>query len=200
MSYLIKGALPFGLALATGLMIAAALGHWQTREWTHHHRTGFVSMYDGGDRCRRRGSNSVRIYNDSASQPLLLESDHSGTLITGSAPVHVISYSLLSAVDGEAVTRDAVVTNLPTPRSWTNGNTAGSPQLNNIMLGVTLGASGRVTEVRVLPGSEGFSTGVGSSEFDLGEIMSAAHAIEFQPAMRNGRPVAQQINVIYRQQ
>ena len=191
--------------------MAAVLGHWHSRgEWPHHYRTssGLVTMNDGWRRGCRKSSGTIRMFSDDSSTSSRLGSDRTGTSVTlgntettiyGSVPVHVISYSTLGAVDGEPVTRDAVITNLPTPRSWTSNAPSGFTPLNNLMLSVTLGASGRVTEVKSLSAG-GFSPDLDSNQGDVKEIMAAARAIEFQPAMRNGTPVSQQISILYRQQ
>jgi hypothetical protein len=207
MRYLVRSALPFTLTLMAGLMLAAALGTWHSREWGHRHRVTTVLM--AGDYQHDWTSRSCPKFRRPDSMPAWTPMTPDDARINAippsaevpSSPVRVISYSNVGTSDGEPVTRDASITSLPSPRFWSREVEMGqSPTHCNAMLRVTLGSSGKVTDVTVLPGSEWSGTSnLGKTPY-LDDLMTAARGIRFEPAMRGGQPVSQQITVLYRQQ
>ena len=207
MRYFVKRALPFTLTLMFGLMLAAALGTWQSREWRHRHRTTTVLVgesyeHDWSSRsCPKfRHPDSMPTWTPMTPDDARINAIPPSTELSTSA-VRVISYSNVGTPDGGPVTRDASITSLPSPRFWSREVTAGqSPDRCNAMLRVTLGSSGKVTDVTILPGSEWGGTSNFVKPPYLDDLMTAARGIRFEPAMRGGQPVSQQITVLYRQQ
>jgi hypothetical protein len=207
MRYLVKSALPFTLTLMAGLMLAAALGTWHSREWRRGHHTTTVLMaedyqHDWTSRsCPKfRRPDSMPAWTPMTPDDARINSIPPSTDLSSSA-VRVISYSNAGTTDGEPVTRDASITSLPSPRFWSREVTEGQPPDHcNAMLRVTLGSSGKVTDVTVLPGSEWGPTSRFGEASILDDLMTAARGIRFEPAMRGGQPVSQQITVLYRQQ
>ena len=204
MRYFVKRALPFTLTLMFGLMLAAALGTWQSRGWRHRHCTTTVLMAESGGQvwtnrsCPKfRRPDSMPTWTPMTSEDARINAiPPSRDLPT--TQVRVISYSNAGTLDGEPVTRDASIISLPSPHFWNGEVRAG--QTCNAMLRVTLGSSGKVTDVTVLPGSEwGGTSSLGRPPY-LDDLMTAARGIRFEPAMRGGQPVSQQITVLYRQQ
>lgn len=209
MSHLTKRVLPFTLTLATGLMLAALLGTWHSREWRHRYRTGgaFIPM-EGRERYRRSWARRGCEFNKVEVMPAWSTPRADGNLpsVVPSTPVHVISYSNAGAIDGLPVSRDAVITNLPTPRFWTIATEPEfQPASFDLMLRVTLGSSGKVGDIEKLRGGiDRVSGGRADDTYEPphleDDIIAAARAIKFRPAMRGGAPVSQVVTIIYRQQ
>ena len=108
---------------------------------------------------------------------------------TGSKLGFVVSYVSPEAIDGQPVTSDAVLFNIPRPRFWFDEKHGKQTLDCNAILRVDLGSSGDVSKVERLNGYECPH---------IGDIIQAASQISFRPAMRNGVPVTQRISLLYR--
>jgi hypothetical protein len=100
-----------------------------------------------------------------------------------------ISYGSPNAIDGKPVTSDAVLTNIPRPRFWSDEQRASRMGCNAIVR-VDLDASGTVTNVASV-GNEADSCR------NINDIFEAARNITFQPALRDGVPVSEQVAIFY---
>ena len=101
-----------------------------------------------------------------------------------------ISYGAPRAIDGHFVTSDAVLTDIPRPRFWANERRASQVPGCNAMLRVDLPAYGTAVIAEKV---ERFTE---SCEY-MDDILDAARSISFQPALRNGVPVSQQVTIFY---
>ena len=101
-----------------------------------------------------------------------------------------ISYAPPIAIDGQPVTSDAVLTDIPRPRFWANEQRAVRVPGCNAMLRVDLNASGTVAIAEKV---ERYT----DSCQNMDDILDAARNITFQPALRNGVPVSQQVAIFY---
>ncbi len=210
MSCFIKRALPFALTFVLGLALAALLGTWHSRGLKHYYRASTVLMPMNDDVPYERGWMKRRCHRDEGAWSIPEQRAWSGpsvgqssSMAGDSTPVRVISYSNVSTPDGEPVTRDAVITDLPTPRFWTL-STEHEQRFAPFayMLRVTLNASGKVGEIETVYGSStevlGVDTFVPAHRDE--DIMAAARGIQFRPAMRGSTPVSQQVTILYRQE
>jgi hypothetical protein len=202
MSYLFKGALPFTLALFVGVMLSAILGTSNLASWTNQSRTRrlFIPM-ENRDPFRRGWMRRGCEFNKSV-EFAGIDPDRNASSTT--TPGHVISYSNGAAIDGQPVTRNAVIINLPTPRFWTI-DVGLEPASFDLTLRVTLNSTGKVGEVENLAGSmDTIVAGGRETTYQPphleDDVMAAARAIQFRPAMRGSVPVSQRIIVRYRQQ
>lgn len=120
-------------------------------------------------------------------QALLIANGRAGL---GSSTNFVVSYASPDAVDGQPVTSDAVLSNVPRPRVWHAEQDSWKALDCNAILRVELDSSGRVTRVEKVPAyADGCS--------NLRDIVDAASEITFQPALREGVPVSQRISIMY---
>jgi hypothetical protein len=102
----------------------------------------------------------------------------------------IISYVSPDNIDGEPVTSDALISNIPRPRFWDDEQRRRAIDCNAIVR-VNLDSSGSI------PGVEKVS-GYADACPHIGDILDAARDISFRPAMRDGIPVSQRISILYR--
>jgi hypothetical protein len=108
-----------------------------------------------------------------------------------SSPGFVVSYVLPKAIDGQPVTSDAVLFDIPRPGFWFD-EPHGTQKLDcNAMIRVDLGSSGNVSKVEPVNGHAEACP-------HIDDILGAARQISFRPAMRNGVPITQRLSIIYR--
>jgi hypothetical protein len=108
-----------------------------------------------------------------------------------SSPGFVVSYGLPEAIDGQPVTSDAVLFNIPRPRFWDDQQARGRMLDCNAIVRVDLDSSGSITKVMK-------AGGFADACPNLADIFEAASQVTFRPALRNGVPVSQRISIMYR--
>jgi len=101
-----------------------------------------------------------------------------------------ISYGSATAIDRQPVTSNAVLTNIPTPSFWAKERRAPRLRGCNAMLRVDLQPSGTAAIAEQV---ERYTEACPYME----DILDAARSITFQPALRNGVPVTQQVAIFY---
>jgi len=218
MTHVLNKALPFLMAFVFGIACTAIVRSflpthrkafydngrlrckWETR--THVAPGGFVPM--------ERGSTAIDVTEIQESGltthiPFMLAGSYSSKLTlkeqallfralqegAGSSPGFVVSYVSPEAIDGQPVTSDAVLFNIPRPRFWGDEQARGRMLDCNAIMRVDLDSSGSVTKVMK-------AGGYADACPNLGDIFEAAGQVTFLPALRNGVPVSQRISIMYR--
>ena len=201
-------ALPFLITFSLGVAMAAIFGavlpRYSKRErgcWGRYKATHKLGTVPGSDytfvitRIRKSGETRHQWISH---QPRLTRAEEENTLAfeTLTRPGccghsdFTISYGMPNAIDGQPVTSDAVVTNIPRPRFWANEQRASRVPGCNAMVRVDLQASGSVAIAETVEKHT-------ESCLYMDEILDAARNISFQPALRNGVPVSQQVAIFY---
>lgn len=117
---------------------------------------------------------------------------HMRTADSGWNTNYVMSYVSPEAIDGQHVSSNAVVSNIPRPRFWRSIQQHPSLTVDcNVIVRVDLDASGRVSRAEKVPR---FDNSCPFTE----DILDAARRISFRPALRNGVPVTQRMLILYK--
>jgi hypothetical protein len=218
MSHVLHRALPFVIAFVFGLTCTAIVrsvlpthqrGFYESRRPRCKAKAG-TQLVPGGFVPMERGSTAIDITeiqeSGSTSHIPFTLSDSYSTKLTlkeqallfralqegaRSSPGFVVSYGSPEAIDGQPVTSDAVLFNIPRPRFWGDEQARGRMLDCNAIMRVDLDSSGSVTKVMK-------AGGYADACPNLMDIFEAAGQVTFLPAQRNGVPVSQRISIMYR--
>ncbi|OLE53954.1 MAG: hypothetical protein AUG51_10880 [Acidobacteria bacterium 13_1_20CM_3_53_8] len=101
-----------------------------------------------------------------------------------------ISYTEPKSIDGKCVAQSAKLLYLPQPSYWQGRNLNHEHACSNVILRLTLSASGEVTDIEPLPI-------LNCSNKHTSEVIEAARRIRFMPALRDGQPVSERVSILY---
>jgi hypothetical protein len=208
MKQVVIRALPFLITFALGVAVAAIFGavlprhsKWErgcSKKYKTTLRMGSVSRSDNTFVITRIHKSGETRASWVSKESTLTRTEEENTLVfdTMTRPGccghsdFAISYGAPKAIDGQPVTSDAVLTNIPRPRFWANERHASRVPGCNAMLRVDLQASGTVAI------AEKVERYTDSCQY-IDDILDAARNITFQPALRDGIPVTEQVTILY---